>query len=246
MKANLALLLLFLPLAGHSQDLVLYWNARPPYMFRVEESIVGLTASIAVEALESAGISYEFQEVPSNRQIADVQANRLPVAALGWFRNPEREAYAKFSAPIYRDNPYVVVYRRNNAAMAGMRTLDELFKNENLDLVVKSGYSYGAWIDKKIIEQSPSRIVISSESTGMIKMINAGRGDYMFMAPEETSVLIAAAGLDESLFSTTVLPDIPSGENRYLMYSKQVGDGIIARVDAGIAAALAARGIVIR
>lgn len=246
MKAILALLLLILPAMGNSQELVLLWNSRPPYMVRVEDSIVGLTASVVIEALESTGIPYEVREVPSNRQIADVQANRQPLAALGWFKNPERETYARFSVPLYRDNPFVVIYRRDNAAMADKKNLDELFADRNLDLVVKNGYSYGAYVDAKIRDLDPSRIVISSESIGMIKMINAGRGDYLFMAPEETAVLIAAAGLDPAVFSTGFLSDVPSGEKRYLMYSKMVSEEIIAKVDEGIAAALAARGIAIR
>jgi len=228
------------------QEISLLWNSRPPYMSRAGDSIEGLTASVVIEALESAGLSYEVQEVPSNRQIADIQANRKPLAALGWFKNPERESFARFSVPVYQDNPFVVVSRKDNMAVSRMTTLDELFADRNLDLLVKDGYSYGVYIDRKIQECNPSRVVITSESVSSIKMINAGRGDYMFMASEETAVLIVAAGLDPSNFSMTVLTDLPIGEYRYLMFSKSVSDGIIDRLNAGIEAALAARGRTIR
>lgn len=223
------------PLAAAENAVTLLYNERPPYITRQPDgSAAGLTATAAANAFKAAGIPVRWRELPSNRQIVLIQEGSGNDCAIGWFKNAEREKFAKFTMPLYRDMPPVLLANRD-FAVPPHETLRTLLARRDIRVLVKDRYSYGRYIDTLLADLKPHVVVTSNENTGMVAMIKARRADFMFVAQEEANYLVSQAGAHPGDFKLIRTSDMPQGELRYLMCSKRVDDHVLARVNAAIA-----------
>lgn len=78
---------------------------------------------------------------------------------VGWFKNPEREAFVKYSHAIYQDKPQTALARADNRKLQNDMTLDDLLSPPELKLLIKDSYSYGAFLDDKIVRHHPAVIM---------------------------------------------------------------------------------------
>lgn len=219
------------PASGEEPLSVLY-NARPPYQIPGPGSeVTGFTADPAAYALRKAGIPFKWVPMPTPRQILKIQENRSRLVAIGWFKNPEREKFAKFSHVIYQDKQIAVLARAANQQVSAARTVQELLNDKSLLLLRKLGYSYGRALDDWIDRNRPATMTATVENVSMIQMIHARRADYMFISPEEAEEAIGLAGFQASDFQLRTLPDMPHGEKRHLMFSRLVDDETIRLID---------------
>ncbi|HRE15760.1 MAG TPA: transporter substrate-binding domain-containing protein, partial [Rhodocyclaceae bacterium] len=121
---------------------------KPPYYYVHGGQPKGFLHDRARDILSDAGISVVFAERPAKRALYEVSAARDPVCSLGWFRNGEREQFAQFSLPIYRDAPVrLLMTQRHAAELKSYRTLHALLQDTRLRLGVVEGFSYGEATD---------------------------------------------------------------------------------------------------
>lgn len=239
-KQRIIHFVLWLGVAGFSahcpaqQHITLLYNERPPYQIsHPDGSVSGLTATPVVDALRSAGIAFSWEKIPTNRQLAMIQENLAPVCGIGWFKNPERLTFAKFTKPIYRDKPTLVIANAGFVAPEGERLAD-LLAISQVQLLVKDKYSYGPYIDELFLRLKPVLVPTTAENLGMIKMIKAGRADIMLASEEEADYFVTQAGYTLAEFKLMKFSDLPAGERRYLMCSNNVADGLIERLNKAI------------
>jgi polar amino acid transport system substrate-binding protein len=231
-----ALAMLALANQAWAEDaLVIYYHQRPPYSARkADGSVKGITADIVTQALSVAGIPYRWEESPSARQMEVIKRDEAPSCGLGWFKRPDREAFAKFTAAIYHDLPTIVVARAKDPRFFGMPSIEGLFSDKSLTLLTKTGYSYGAELDAKIADQKPKARADASDNGTMLGMVSRERVDYMIMAEEEAKDLLTQAEFADAGLKIYHLANPPTGEYRYLMCSKSVPDAVIARINQAI------------
>ena len=231
-----AIILLTLSGSASAEDeLTLYYHQRPPYSAKqADGSVRGITADIAAQALTVAGVPYRWEELPSARQMEVIKRNEGESCGLGWFKRPDREGFAKFTAAIYHDLPTIVVARADDARFAGTPSIDALFAEKTLTLLTKTGYSYGTEIDGKIAAQKPNARADASDNRIMLGMVSRERVDYMIMAEEEAKVLLSQADFADAGLAVYHLANPPVGEYRYLMCSQSVPDAVIARINQAI------------
>ena len=221
--------------ASAEDELVIYYHQRAPYSVKqADGSVKGITADIVTQAMSVAGVAYRWEDLPSARQMEVLKRDEGKACGLGWFKRPEREAFAKFSTAIYHDLPTIVVAREKDQRFAGTPSLDALFADKTLTLLTKTGYSYGGVIDKKIAEQKPNARADASDNRIMLGMVSRERVDYMIMAEEEAKDLLSQADFAAAGLAIFHLADPPPGEYRYLMCSKSVPDDVIARINQAI------------
>jgi len=221
---------------AHADDsiLVLY-NDRAPYMVTGPGGdISGLTADPAKFAFTKSGIPHHFESAPTKRQMEAIEASEAKVCIIGWFKNPEREKIGKFTDALYKDKATVAIAKADNTKIDSGKTVDAVLSDKNLTVLVKEGFSYGAFIDDKIKQLSPKREDTLLENVGMLKMILAGRADYMFIAPEEAEVLMKSADFKAGDFKLVTFTNMPEGGNRYLLCSRLVPDADIQKLNAAL------------
>jgi ABC-type amino acid transport substrate-binding protein len=222
------------PSARDSALITLHFNERPPYLIATEDGVRGLTGDPTTLIFEKSGIPFQWKQTPSKRQIYLLQQNSGRDCLVGWFKNAEREQFARFTLPVYQDEPQFALVRADNSAIASGHTVAEVFANPQLTLLVKDGYSYGDYLDDRIAQYDPHRTVTTDENSGMLKMVFAGHADYFFIAPEEAEGLLRSSAFDAQDFKSIGFTDITSGEKRYILCSLQVEEAVIEQLNTAI------------
>ncbi len=223
------------PKPAPAKDIItLHYHERPPYYVTGPLGVYGLCADPAKRVFKKAGIPFRWEKTPAKRQLDILRGNSSRDCLIGWFKNPEREKFAKYSLYIYLDKPAVALTLTGNRSMISGRMLKETFLNDNLTLLRKNSYSYGRFIDAKIAEFNPMQEITNAENIGMLKMIHSGRADYFFISEEEAAVLTTSSGLPKSDFKYIRFSNMPEGNKRYLLFSKKVEDEVIDKINAAI------------
>lgn len=217
-----------------AQTVALHYNNRPPYQVLQEGNLTGLTGSPAIAAFKGSGVPFSLAETPATRQLETLKRNNGFDCGIGWFKNPEREEFAKFTKPIYQDESQVALTLAGSSKLKTGDAIESVLANKDLTLLVKQSYSYGKALDAMIDNIQPKRQSVTVENILMFKMIEGKRADYMFVAPEEAAVTIAAAGFQREQFNLVKLGNMPKGELRYIMCSKNVPDEILNKLNAAI------------
>lgn len=217
-----------------AEPFTLYYNERPPYLVKSahDDRVAGLTADPAARAVEGAGFVPRWTSLPSTRQLVTLREERVPACAVGWFKNPERELSFKFTKPIYRDKPTVAIARSDFEARSSK--LAELVQQPGLRVLVKDKYSYGPWIDALLARARPQTFSTTEENVQMVRMIAGGRADIMLSSQEEAQYLLTQSSVSGTAVKVLRFDDVPPGEKRYLMCSRDVPDEIIQRFDKAI------------
>jgi polar amino acid transport system substrate-binding protein len=225
---------LLLPQLGHAEDAVnVSYNERPPYLVPAADgSATGLTGTPAANAFKAAGIAVTWAKVPTTRQMALVKEAGMN-CAIGWFKNPEREQFAKFTKAIYRDKPWIVLANKGFAVQDGAK-LQDVLSAKGVRVLTKEAFSYGPYIDGVLAKTKPAITVSNGTTTQMLQLINANMVDFMFVSEEEAEYLVEQAGLKMTNFRQLRFPDMPAGDKRYIMCSKHVPDDVISRLNKAI------------
>ncbi|HBG18816.1 MAG TPA: hypothetical protein DDY32_05945 [Desulfobulbaceae bacterium] len=214
--------------------IIVHFHQRRPFYMSDGDKVYGLVVDPIALAFKTAGIPHVWQETPARRQLDIIERNEDESCAAGWFKTPEREAYAKYTLPIYQDKPFVAVARADNEYLAEAETLDRVLQERRLQLLVKEGYSYGHFIDEKLKAFDPRRITTTAENQNILKMIENYRADYSFMTEEEAQDLLTSPEAKAGTFRIVRFFDMPAGGKRYIICSRKVGREIIDRLNAAI------------
>jgi polar amino acid transport system substrate-binding protein len=218
--------------AADQAHVTILFHVRPPYAhYGPDQQVDGLLSAPVSAALAKAGMTADWVETPPARQTEEIKRAKDATCGLGWFKRPERETFASFTDPIYRDRPTVIVARKDDARFTDSMSLQDSFKDPARTLVVKTGYSYGAAIDAWIRTLQPRAEMSSVTNELLLGMIVQGRADYAMMAPEEAEDLLASRPELGAALRPVTLGDAPDGEFRYLMCSHATPSALITRIN---------------
>lgn len=213
----------------------LHYLDRPPYMVASASGLSGITGQPAFMAFKKAGIAFELRKTPFARQLRTVEKDTGQDCMIGLFKRPEREIFAKFTKPIYRDQPPVILTETaNTGRIESVRSIEGLFSDPGLTRLAKLGYSYGVALDGLIEKYQPKTNTTTDENLLMLKALKLRIADYMVIAPEEIADAISAAGFSEQDFRSVRLKNMPAGDYRHIMCSKSVPDEVIRKLNAAI------------
>lgn len=210
--------------------LQIHYQVRPPYSHGSASGVVGLVADPLAAALQRAGIDFIWLETPFQRQMSLIQSGQGMDCGLGLSRSPEREALGKFTRPIYQDRPFMALTRRADGVRPD-QTLSNLLTSGQSTLLVKDGYSYGAVVDAALGRHPGAVRRTSAESLQMVRMIDAGRADWMIVAPEEAEVLLLQLPELSLRLKLVAIADKPAGNARHLYCSRAVPDEVIEQIN---------------
>ena len=221
--------------AATEQPVTLHYVERPPYMMTSGAGLTGLTGGPSYQAFVKAKVPVEIRKTPFARQLHYLEINSGMDCMIGMFRKPERERFAKYSKPIYQDQPQMILTSTAKAGrFSGHSSVADVLSDKGLVLLVKLGYSYGVPLDALIEKYQPTRQTTTDENLAMVRQVKFGMADYMLMAPEEANVAIAAAGLVPQDFQHIKIKSMPGGEYRHLLCSNNVPDEVMQRLNAAI------------
>jgi polar amino acid transport system substrate-binding protein len=229
---------LFLSSSAMADSLLMAYINKPPYSYSDNGVGKGFLIERVSRIMSRAGMDVRYQEMSAKRVLLEIQKNAQAICSSGWYRNAEREAYARYSVFIHEDRPHLL--------LAGPRSLDSvrrhgslksLMSDKTMVLVTSEGFSYGPEFDL-MIASFPGKVDSTLQPPlQLAKKIAAQRADFMFIDHEDFDYLsrsspdFVADGLVRIKY-----PDMPPGLKRYIICSQKVGDDVMRQINAAIAA----------
>lgn len=220
--------------ADSGETLTVSYIQHPPYYFTEKGRASGFLIELSRKIFKDAGVRVSFSELPPKRIMQAIRKNDRPHCSVGWFRNPGRERFARFSRPIYQDKPFkALASQAQKHLFSPHSTLRSMFSDKSLTMGMIRGFSYGSAVDALIAEMSPGHRLFN-EQTDTVMALSLGGISYVLIAPEEKDMLIRSAGLNPADFTSFRLPDIPFGNKRHLMFAKNTDQALINRINASV------------
>lgn len=212
-----------------------YFERKPLHYLDQNNHVSGILVAPIEQAFSKAGVPLVWQQTPINRILATLKNNDGRDCAAGWYKSSEREAFARFSLPIYRDRGIVVLARADFPGPA-LTSAHELLSRPQTRLLLKQGFVHGRYLDP-LIDKMPQAQVqrVSDEMSSMVRMVRVGVADIMIMTEEEVEVYANPATAAGDGTRVLHLSDVPPREYRYLACSRQVPQQVMDKLNAAIA-----------
>jgi polar amino acid transport system substrate-binding protein len=213
--------------------LIIFYVERPPYSHTLSDgTAAGLLVDAAKDILRLADIDHEFRPMPVPRILQELEAATQTAAALGFFKTPSRAATFKFSDAMYDDGPLLLIYAtpsflpdRTQARLA------HILAQPGIRIGAIEGYSYGQQADTILKAHSAHVHRVSGVTEQLYRMLAAGRINGFLARKPDSDHAADTFGYETN---HAVLRDVPPPQYRYLMFSRNVGDDLIARINAAI------------
>ena len=218
-----------------SESLLILWTERRPFQYTDEDGQAkGVLVDLGKAIFNRAGIAFNWQEVPANRVLMELQVNDRPLCAVGWYKTEEREAIAQFSLPVYQDKPLRGVFRASVSVEQGV-TGKAVFTNPKMRLLLKQGFAYGKFVDDLIAMKNPAEIQrVVGDARNLLRMLRADRADMVMLAQEEVDYYSKLEPDFRKDFKVIVFNEAPELDKRYIMCSKRVTPQMMKQINAAI------------
>lgn len=213
-----------------ADTLNIYYEERIPYINVTSNNLLeGCVGEVITNALKKSKVDFKFLLASASKQLIEIEKNHQKVCGIGWFKNKDREKFAKFSEVIYQDKPTVILHRSEDLRFEKISNISDLLSKNDLSVLLKSSYSYGEFLDNELKKSNLIKRTTFEDNQKMTQLIGFNRADFMFASYEEGKLLVQK---DKSKrLSIKEIADLPKGNKRYLMCSKMVDDSIIEAIN---------------
>lgn len=225
------------PSLSHAEEpLRMVFRSKPPYSYIEDGVQKGFLLEKTEQILKAGGVKARFSELPLRRIFQDIQLNQERICSFGWYKNPEREAYARFSLAMHQDRPHLVLTHQKSAEkIKRLKTLKDLMGAADLTLTMVDSVSYGPEIDAMIAAFPGSIDKAPLSPQKVAEKLAAERADFMFMDRDDYEFFKATTPTfpHDALIVVSV-PDAPAGLQRYILCSKKVSPDTMNQINTGI------------
>lgn len=217
------------------RELVILAFHRPPYYTFANGRAGGFLVDFVRRVMEVAGIPYRISEMPPKRILVQMeQDDQAYACSPGWYRTPQREAFARFSVPIYHNLPPVVVLRSSAVhAIQNDRNLETLLA-AGLRVVLRGGFSYGSAIDETLAASAFPIHHTTTDNASLLEMLASGRYDLTLMEQEEATELLRQSPRLRQTLRLAPLGMDAEQQPRHLMCGRGVDDDTMRRINAAV------------
>jgi len=227
-------LILLTALPARSEPIEFYYPERPPYSYTQDGKATGLLIELSRDILLKAGIEATFTEMPTARIFAELQRDDVQCCLVGSLKVPGREAYGKFSRPIFEDRPLVALtLAKNQKLFAGKHSFEELAATNNLKLGLIASWSYGEYVDG-VIKKINVQVMRIPSTTQQGLMLATERFQYTLARESEVDEIIRLSGKQKKDFLIMPLSDLNERRERFIFCGKGVPEEVIERLNTAI------------
>lgn len=207
---------------------------RPPLVNSVDGKPTGILTDLARNIFQKAGFDVRFTEMPTARILAELEKKDSMLCSYGWFKNPERSSFARYTLPIFKDTGLNAVFlKKHEALFLGKGTFQELVRDKSLSLGLVRGFSHGQSADKIIKNGKPSVIECLAPRQQALMLANE-RFFYMLARGWELEEISRLSGKDMSELAMMPLEDLQENSERYILCGRGVPQEVIDRLNAAI------------
>jgi polar amino acid transport system substrate-binding protein len=229
------IVLCLLSVQSYSETMVnVAWRVKAPYQYIENGVEKGYLLDRAKQIFSIALIPAKFQVEPAKRIWTNFTNGTKNYCSFDWYKNPEREALARFSRAFQITPAYSVMANPVFAAqISEHKNLTSLLADTKLTIGLVDSVSYGNELDN-LIKNGKNTVERNSVlPMVMARMVAANRASYMFIDKREWQHLREH---DNALRETEIVDvkGIPSGLNSYIVCSKDITNEQMQRINAAI------------
>ncbi|MFY2508930.1 substrate-binding periplasmic protein [Vibrio pectenicida] len=218
-------------LSPSEQKVTIYYYDREPLRFKNDDgNVTGILIDINRLVFENAKISFEFNKRPFKRIMEELKKPDVKGCVSGVYKTTQRlEGYWYSDEPLLIEKPFVIVINNEKRPrISETVAVAEVFTSD-LKLGTYSGFSYGAWFDKKMNEYNANRRNVSyvkdiklTKSAHLLHLLAEGRVDYVLMPYLEAKWILNHNDEISKYVSIVNVSDAPEEHSRYLVCSKSI------------------------
>ena len=134
-------------------------------------TLTWLAATPVILAFAKAAIAIEIVEASPARRVQDIKENNERVFSLGLYKNPERQAFAKFSNPVSQDGKMIVL-ANPKLRLPKAISVDTLLEHSDVKILIKKNIFYGPFLEEKFAKMKAQRIDSTAEYAQLIRLID--------------------------------------------------------------------------
>lgn len=209
-----------------------YYSDRPP--FCQVDGQTGPLIDLAKAVLTEAGLRGRFIELPPERIVDLLWRGPDDALALGWYRNPAREAFGRYSPPLYQEQPMVAVVGLRAATSLRVPVRWASLLGSGLTLGVPTGRSLGPVVDQKVRAQGLVPLETSNGIQGLLRLVAEGRMDYTLLPGEEARYYVDRDPELANRVQIIPVADALAGNLRYLFFPASLDPQVARRLDAAV------------
>ena len=229
-------LLFFFPAYAMGQSLTVSYPERPPYYFTTDKKVpAGSLYELTDKILNEAGIDAQYVSLTIPQIFYVIKYAREPHCSIGWFRTPERELFAKFSEPFFKNNPMVLLTRTAlSDRFEEYDRVEQVLADQKLVMAKNVNYSYGQYVDSLLQKLRPKILPSVQTQAELVQAIYHGKADYLLISPEEAEELIRSSKGGKETFTVLSFSDLQRGNERRLMCNQAISDSVLERINDAI------------
>ncbi|MBF0427707.1 MAG: transporter substrate-binding domain-containing protein [Magnetococcales bacterium] len=169
------LITLFLagPVLGEEKILTAHIRHRPPYMIVQGDFLGGSLREILDQAAHRLGYHVQWQDVPFNKSIEDLEAGRVDIVPRT-IPTPARKQFMRFLKPIGYEQQEILFLTRKGAEKS-IRNYDDL---KTLKIATKKGTAYFQRFD---VDNELSKVPFAGDDYGLIDLFIKGDVDTLIV-----------------------------------------------------------------
>lgn len=224
----------FTQYAAAEAPITVLYSERPPFMKKQSDgSLTGSTATPAMLAFSKAAIPFNIREASPARRLLEVKENNERVCSLGFYKNAERESFARFSNPVSQDGKMIALANIKLQTRKSVSVADILDRSD-ISVLIKKNIFYGPFLESKFSKMKAHRIESHAEYAQLIRLVKLERAQLLFLPEEEAQFYLKEAGYLTSDFNLIQFAEMPPGELRHIMCSLKVDESIMTRLNQAI------------
>ena len=214
-------------------DIEFGFNNKPPLFYFEAGNAQGDVVAVVRQACKLASLRCGFTELPFLRVMSYLEKRRPGFAALGFSRTPERDQFVIASEPVWRDaTPVLMVRAADKERFQKFAGLRDLIDNSQYTFGGKVGNVYP--IDAFLKGLGPRDVRFTGEANRFPLLLVSERFDFTILYPEEILPALQASGIVPTAVATVHYPDIPAGQERYLLFSQAVSPDIVSKMNGAL------------
>ncbi len=215
------------------QRLQLSAPLKPPFYESSGKNIHGILVDLVQCLVENTDYDLKMEIMPIKRIQQELRESKQH-CSLGWFKSKERQQFASYTKPIWRDKQTFVLTRlaRDKAIRSKHQSFRSLINDASLKMLKPEGVSYGPSVDQMIDEHPKQLIKVVGSFRQVVHMLAHARADYTLVHPPEWYFYDRLINQSDKIKTENKLSILPFADlirpiDRHIICSKKGSSDII-------------------
>ncbi len=204
-----------------------------------EAEPAGLIVDRVRKGLTAAALDVRWQYESAPRQLQALLSAATPACGIGWYHTAERARVYRYSKPVFTPMPASLLVSATDKRFDQFTRFEDVLKNRLVRLVRAKPYIVSREV-QAFYDRYPDAPVVTfsgEKHADLARMITNRRADYFVSSAEENLFLLSSNPEYGNQLRAVTYPDIPAGQDLYMICSRAVPEKWLQRFNDGFARA---------